>query len=68
MECNFLKNATNDLIYKRETDLHMWKTNLLLPKGMHGVGKGRVRINQELGINIHNLTIYKKVNQQRPTV
>ena len=28
-----LKNSTNELIYKTETDLQTWKTNLWLPKG-----------------------------------
>ena len=27
------KNDTNELIYKTETDLQTWKTNLWLPKG-----------------------------------
>ena len=31
-----VKNDTNELIYKRETDLHILKTNLWLPKGKHG--------------------------------
>ena len=30
-----LKNDTNELIYKTETDLPMLKTNLRLPKGKH---------------------------------
>ena len=28
-----LKNSTNELIYKTETDLQTYKTNLWLPKG-----------------------------------
>ena len=51
MESNLKKNDTSELIYKRETDLQISKTNLWLPKGKHG-GEG---INQELGINIHTL-------------
>ena len=46
MESNFL-NDINELIYKTEKDLQIWKTNLWLPKGKHG-GWG-VR-NQELRI------------------
>ena len=34
-----LKNDTNELIYKTETDLQILKTNLWLPKGKHG-GEG----------------------------
>ena len=33
MASNFLKNDTNELIYKIETDLEISKTNLWLPKG-----------------------------------
>ena len=51
METNFLKNDTNELIYKTETDLQTSKTNLWLPKGK----RGGVGINQEFGINIHTL-------------
>ena len=47
-----LKNDTNELIYKTETDLQILKTNLRLPKGKHGGGGG---INQEFGMNIHTL-------------
>ena len=28
-----VKNDTNELIYKTETDSQTWKTNLWLPKG-----------------------------------
>ena len=31
--------SSNKLIYKTETDLQIWKTNLWLPKGKHG-GEG----------------------------
>ena len=34
-----LKNDTNELIYKTETDSQTWKTNLQLPKGK-GLGEG----------------------------
>ena len=34
-----LKSDTNELIYKTETDLHILKTNLWLPKGKPG-GEG----------------------------
>ena len=44
--CGILKNNTNELNYKIETDLQTYKTNLRPPKGK-GV------INQEIGINIH---------------
>ena len=51
-----LKNDTNELIYKTETDLQVLKTNLWLPKGKHGGGG----INQELRMNMHTLLhIYK---------
>ena len=33
-----LKNDTNELIYKTETDSQMWKTNLWLQKGKGGEG------------------------------
>ena len=33
VESNFLKNDTNELPDKTETDLQMLKTNLWLPKG-----------------------------------
>ena len=50
--CGFLKNDTNELIYKTEIDSQTWKTNLWLP-----TGKGE-RINKkenekEMG-NDHN--------------
>ena len=47
-----LNNDTNELIYKTETDLQVWKT--------HGYQRGHVSvgINQELGMNTHT-TIYK---------
>ena len=35
-----LKNNTNELIYKTETDSPMWKTNLWLPKGKGGYKLG----------------------------
>ena len=34
-----LKNITNELIYKTETDSQTQKTNLWLPKGKGGMGK-----------------------------
>ena len=34
-----LKNNTNELIYKTETDSQILKTNFWLPKGKHG-GEG----------------------------
>ena len=33
-----IKNDTNEVIYKTETDLQILKTNLWLPKGKWGVG------------------------------
>ena len=36
MKPDFLKNETNELIYKIEADLQIWKANLWLPKGKHG--------------------------------
>ena len=42
-----LKNSTNELIYKTETDSQTLKTNLRLPKG-----KGGGRINEEIGIHM----------------
>ena len=52
MQNLILKNDTNVLIYKTETDLQISKTNLWLPKGIPGSGG---RINEELGINRHTL-------------
>ena len=40
VESNF-KNDTNELIYKRETDLQISKTNLRLPKGRNIVGRDK---------------------------
>ena len=34
-----LKNNTNELVYKTETDSQTWKTNLWLPKGKGGFKK-----------------------------
>ena len=54
--CN-LKNDTNELIYKVETDSQTQKTNLWLP-----TGKGRgVVINQEVGINIYTILYIKQI-------
>ena len=50
-----LKNDTNKLIYKIETDSQTWKTNLQLPKG-----KKEREINQECGINRHMLLYLKQ--------
>ena len=36
--CGTLKNNTNELIYKKETDLQTEKTNSWLPKGEMGEG------------------------------
>ena len=36
-----LKNDTNELICKGETDLQVLETNLWLPKGKHGVGQDK---------------------------
>ena len=61
-----LKNDTNELIYKTETDSQTQKTNLLLPKGIVGGRGGR----DKLGVwdeRIHT-TIYEIGNQQGPTV
>ena len=63
MESNFLKNETNELIYKIETDLQTWKTNLWLAKGKHG-GRDKSGAWNE---HIHT-TIYKIDNQQGPKV
>ena len=60
VESNFLKNDTNELLDKTETDLQMLKTNLWLPKGKrqtYGYQRGNVRAteggtNQELGMNL----------------
>ena len=51
-----LKNDTNELIYKTETDSQTSKTNLWLPKGKAGGG-----INWEAGINIYTLLDRKSV-------
>ena len=44
--CRILKNNTNKLNYKIETDSQTYKTNLWRPKG-------KWVLNQELGINIY---------------
>ena len=51
MESNFLKNDTNELMYKTETDLKISKSNMVA-KGEMWSGGGK---NQELGMNIHTL-------------
>ena len=55
---DLIKNDTNALIYKTETDLQISKTNLWLPKGKCG---RQGRINQEPWINIYKL--YKITNK-----
>ena len=45
-----LKQDTNELVYKTETDVQILKTNGQLLKGKHGGG-----INQELGMNTSTL-------------
>ena len=54
--CGIFKNDISELIYKTEIDSQTQKTNLPLPKGIIGGGKG---INQELGINIYTLLYIK---------
>ena len=57
------KNDTNELIYKTETDLQIWKQTCGYQRGnMEGEG-----INQEFGINMHIL-LYNIDNQQGPIV
>ena len=34
--CGILKNDTNELVYKTQTDSQTWKTNLWLPEGKGG--------------------------------
>ena len=46
-----LKNDTNELIYKTETDLQIIKNKFMFTKGETWRGG----INQEFGINIHTL-------------
>ena len=55
-----LKNDTNELIYKTETDLQISKTNLWLPKGKCEGGG----INQELGINTHTLLYIRQITNK----
>ena len=57
--CGILKNDTNELIYKTETESQTQKTNLLLPKGK-GVGV----INQEFGINRYTLLGIKQITNK----
>ena len=52
---NLIKNDTNELIYKIETDAQISKSNLGLPKGKCWGGG----INWENGINIYTL-LYTK--------
>ena len=58
-----LKNDTNELIYKVESDLQILKTNSWLPKGKHGRGHK----SGAWGEHTYT-TIYKIDNQQGPTV
>ena len=58
-----LKNGTNELIYKTETNLQMLKTNLWLPKGKCG-GWDKSGVWDE---HTHT-TIYMIDDQQGPTV
>ena len=55
-----LKNDTNELIYKTETDIQTEKTNLWLPKGKCQGG----RINQELGMNTCTLPCIRQINNK----
>ena len=55
---NLIKNDTNELIYKTETDLQISKTNMDT-KGE----RFRGGIKQELGMNTHTL-LYMIDNQQ----
>ena len=50
-----LKNNTNELIYKTETDSQAQKTNLLLPKGKEGEGQIR-----NLGLTDTHYYIYNR--------
>ena len=52
-----LNNDTNELIYKIETDLQVWKT--------HGYQRGQVGlgIKQELGMNSHTATYKADIKQ-----
>ena len=36
------KNDINEILYKTETDSQISKTNLWLPKGKRGVGRGGI--------------------------
>ena len=56
-----LKNNTNELIYK--TDSQIWKTNLWLPKGK-GQGKGQTEVWDRPIPTIE----FKTDNQQGPTM
>ena len=38
---NLIKNDINELIYKRETDSQISRTNLWLPKGKRGGGRDK---------------------------
>ena len=39
-----LKNDTNELVYKTETDSQIQKTNLWLPNGKGGRGKDKLGV------------------------
>ena len=56
----FFKDA-NELIYKTEVDLQIWKTNLWLPKGKQGNKSGAQDEHT-------HTTIYKIDNRQGHTV
>ena len=58
----FLKNDTNELTYQTERDSQTQKTNLWLSK-LKGMG-----VNQEFGINMYILSMYKIGNQEELTI
>ena len=58
---NFLKNDTNELIYKTEMDSQTQKTNLWLAKGKDG------GINLEFQVNKYT-TVHKLDKQEEPTL
>ena len=64
VESNFLKNDTNELIHKTETDIQISKNKLRLPKGKYVGGRGKSGAWDE---HIHTTT-YKMDNQQQLTI
>ena len=58
------RSETDEPIYKAETDPQIQRMNLQLPGGECCGG----RIDQEFGIDMYTLAVFKIENQQGPTI